>query len=267
MLSKNVYSLKNSNAAGFSGYSRVVVSIESDSSLNLIGHSSRAVSSVEFDKTTNSFLTKKIWSFFSDKIKIFYEKNTDVFFLNSEKNICTTSSRNQAMIRVLSNEIFDQAIMFAVSLSDKFFVLVKCKNSLKILELTKNEIVNSWEIESQPILSDICVRGEFFFAKTYDETLILQFNDAKELPYNMTKTKLSYDAIDVLSLDFDKETFSLNLIGYEISESGICVESINTSDNVVSNSISLKDISLCNTKLGFGKFLCISGKIQFQFYK
>lgn len=245
----------------FSGYNRIIIPYESESTLNAIGFCNRNVSSVEFDKLSCEFSIKKTWPFFSDKIKILYEKGTDVFFLNSEKMLCVTNSRNQAMLRVLSSDTFNQAIIFAESQSSSLFLLVECKKYMKILELSNIEVLNVWSIDSHPISSDICVRGKFFIVKTIDQTLVLQFNGASKLPFDMCTIKSEHDDIDILNREQDGHIDQLNLIGYKLSESGIKISSFYSTDYLIRNVILFNDPTLSKSKLEFGKCLCISGNI------
>lgn len=243
----------------FTGYNRFIISIESESNLSIIGLGKRKVSSIEIDKYNNRLSINKTWPFFSDKIKILFEKDGNVFLLNSEKYFCVTNSRNQAMIRVLSDQIFNQAIMFSNFHSDSIFLLGECNALLLVFELYNTEIINRWDIGTSPITSQISLRGNFFVVKSLEHILILQFKFSDSLPYKLIKFKSEYAAIDVLGNYEVDDCCSLNILGYSVHETHCTVSISNTSDPDFRNSIEFGDASIYNSKLEFGKFLCLSG--------
>ena len=209
----------------------------------------------------------KTWSFFSDKIKILFEKDNNVFLLNSERKFCITNSRNQAMVRVLSDRTFDQAVIFSEPDSESLFLIAYCNDVLAIFELRSTEIANTWEIENGPILSQICIRGSIFTVKIVDQTLVLKFKPSGDRPYEIFKIKTDCIALDVLSFDRNDNCDQMNLLGYKISEADLCISTINTLSESNHKLFSLNDPSIQKSVLEFGKFLCFSGKSnQFLFY-
>lgn len=243
-----------------SEYRKMIVISESDSKLNIIGFGNRNVSSIELNKMENRLLIKKIWPFFSDKIKFLFEQDTNVFFLNSENKFCITNSRNQAMIQILSEKILDQAIMYYESQSNKLFLIAECEKILNIFEISDSKIVNNWELNNENIVSKIRLRGNIFSVSTTNHILIIYLKSSNITPFNIIKIKPGYISVDVLSHSLDSDYDCLNLLGYKFSESGGHILSFNTcQDNSVIELLSFSEPSIAKSKFEFGKMLCFSG--------
>lgn len=234
-----------------------IISADSDSSLNLIGFGNRNISSIFIDKNKHQLYIQKTWSFFSDKIKILYESDDIVYFINSEKHICIANSKNQSNVKVPSDLLLDQAVMFSSIKSNHLYLIAECESDLVIFKISNNQIVDQRRITCGPIEAPICLRGNFCIVSTRDRILVICFNDYGETPYEIFNIKTEFKAIDVLGRNEDND--SLKLLGYRGSESEgqICI--FKTSDNSIQQSISFRDSSFTQSKIEFGRFLCFSG--------
>ena len=250
------------------GIRHSLISFESDSNLSFIGFGNRNISAFGIDKSSHQLSVQKIWSFFSDKIKILFESNDDVYLLNSEKHFCVTNSKNQSIVRVLSDLLLDQAVIISDVKSSSLFLLGQCGSNLIMLEISNNEIIEQRRIISGVIESPIYIRGKFCFINTRDHILIARFRKSGELPYEIFKIKREFNTVDVL--DRDEDCASLRILGYRNDESDGQICTFSTSDESIQRCISFKDSSFNQSKIEFGRYLCFSGNynsdIAFNFF-
>ena len=259
-LSSNTICIAKENLDLISSNKRCIISKESDIVLNLLSLGNRNVSSLEFDKNSKKFALKKSWTFFSDKIKIIFENNGDVFFLNSDQKLCVTNLNNQSLVNILSEMIFDQAVMFGEDKSGIKFIAAERDKKLIVLQLSKTEIIHSWEIESDSIVSNLNLRGQYLFAYTTNQSLIIYLTGkGEDKPFEMVKVNSeNFSSSDVLS----REDESLILLTYNYSdpEGKICL--INTAEKACSDVTSFTENLLSRSKTEYGRFLCFSGKLS-----
>lgn len=239
-----------------------LVSFESNSNLNFIGFGNRNISAFGIDKHSHQLSVEKTWSFFSDKIKILFELGDNVYLLNSEKYFCVTNSKNQSVVRVLSNLLFDQAVMISDTKSNSIYLLGQCESNLIVLEVSNNKVIDERHINCGPIQSPINIRGKFCIFSTYEHTLILSLSKSGVSPYEIFKIKEKFGTVDVL--DRDDDNSALRVVGYRIHESDgqICI--FNTSDETIQKCIPFKDSSLNQSKVEFGRYLCFSSNYNLQ---
>lgn len=224
-----------------------------------LGH--RNVSSIEFDKSSQKFAIKKTWTFFSDKIKIISENDGDIMFLNSEKKLCITNLNNQSLVKILSDKIFDQAIMVSESVLGIKSIAIECDKKLLIIQTSGTEIIQTYEVESDPILVPFSLRGKYLVVYTVNQPLILYFNDTQGAPpFEIFNLNLGNDLIlDVLS---HEEGGSLNLLTFSYSEPEGRIQLINTANVSKQSDISFSENYLSQSKMEFGRYLCFSGKLS-----
>lgn len=228
--------------------------------MNLIGLGSRNISSFCIDKDNYELTVQKTWSFFSDKIKILFESGDNVFFLNSEKFLCLTNSKNQSIVRVISDLLLEQAVMFSDVRSNCLYLIAECESALVILKILNNEIIEQKTFACDAIESPICLRGNFCFIKTHHQILVLHFNNMSESFCETFKIKSEFNSIDILGRDDENGSFCI--LGYNFSESEGKICTINTSECTIQRTISFKDSSLVQSKIEFGRYLCFSGKVK-----
>lgn len=226
--------------------------------MNFIGFGNRNISSFGIDKGNHQLSVQKTWSFFSDKIKILFESNDNVFLLNSEKHFCVTNSKNQSVVRVLSDILFDQAVMISDFKSSSIYLIGRSESDLIILKISNNEVIDKRYIDCDPIESSINIRGKFCIVNTRDHILIVGICKSEELTYEIFKIKKNFNTVEVLERDEDNSSLKIMGYSYDDSEGRICTFS--TADETVQRCIHFKDSSLTQSKIEFGQYLCFSGK-------
>lgn len=258
-LSSNTICLPKERFEPISGNKRCIVTNESDSAIDLVSFGTRNVSSLEFDKASQSFLIKKTWTFFSDKIKIISENNGDVFFLNSDKMLCVTNLNNQSFVKVISEKTFDQAILVTEYESGIKFIAAECGKKLIIVQISKTELIHTWEIESDPIVSQFSLRGSYLIVYTAYQSLIFYFTNAVEgIPFKMVKVNFeNLSALEVLSRGGD-ESLLLLTYNYSAPEGKICM--INSAELTDHSIAVFADNTISQSKTQYGRLLCLSGK-------
>lgn len=230
---------------------------ETISNLTLIGRGKRNVSSFSIDKNTHQLSVQKTWSFFSDKIKILYESDDNVFLLNSENILCVTNSKNQSVIKVLSDLFLDQAVMYSDIGSNSLYLVADCQSTLKIFKISNNEIVEQHRISCAPVEAPIRLRGNFCVINTREQMVLVRFSGLSESPYEIFKIMPQFDSVDILNRN--EENGSLTILGYKLAESEGQICTFDTLECSIQRSISFKDAFLAQSKIEFGRYLCFSG--------
>lgn len=233
------------------------ISNESTSNLSLIGRGKRNVSSFTIDKNSHQLLVQKTWSFFSDKIKILYEFDDNVFLLNSENILCVTNSKNQSVISPLSDLFLNQAVMYSEIGSNYLYLITECQSDLMIFEIYNNEIVEQHRIDCAPVEAPIRLRGNFCIVNTHEQTVLVRFSGSKESPYEIFKITPEFKNVDIL--DFSEKNGALTILGYKIEESEGQICTFDTLEHSIQRRISFKDSSLAQSNIEFGRYLCFSG--------
>lgn len=240
-----------------SGLNHSVVSSESETLLHLIGFGNRNISVFEFDKISHDLSIQKALSFFSDKIKILFEDDGQVFLLNSEKKLCVTNSKNQSLINVISESSLEQALFFSDSKFSSQFIIAECNSELIILKLSNNKLEKIWTLDCGTVSSQICLRGSYFSVRCSSHAIIIKITGFEDIPFEIFKFNLKYISLDVLQHNLDDR--SLTLLGYSYLESEGKISTFKTNECSVLDVIEFKEPALINSKLEFGRYLCFAG--------
>lgn len=254
----NRISINRENLNCFSGINRCIISSETDSALKLVCLGDRNVRALEFDKISNIFSVKKTWSFFSDKIKIIYESDGHIIFLNSDKKLCISNLTNQSSINIFSENIYDQAIFVLEDENQYKFVAVEKDKIPVIIQLSRTAIINTWEIGKFPILSSFDLRGNYLIFNTKDAYIILDFSvKTMDQPFFIFKfVSQNSSTLEVIS----SEDGMLKLLQYRFVDSEGEIRLANTADESSLKLASFTENSLLQNIIKFGRFLCFSGK-------
>lgn len=240
-----------------SGHNHSVVLSETESLLNLIGLGNRNISVFEFDKHSCELSIQKALSFFSDKIKILFEDDGQVYLLNSEKKLCITNSTNQSIMKVISDSLLEQAVYFCEHNYGSQFLVAESNSELIILKISNNALEKKWNLDCGLISSPIRLRGQYFSVRCASQVIMIKITGFGETPFEIYKIDPKYTSLDVLH--YDSEDSSLKILGYSYLDSKGIISSFKTSENSVRDVVEFKDATLLNSKLEFGRYLCFSG--------
>lgn len=205
-------------------------------------------------------MVQKTWSFFSDKIKILYELDDNVFLLNAENILCVTNSKNQSVVKALSDLFLDQAVMYSDIGSNSLYLIAECQYSPIIFKISNNEIVEQNRIDCAPVEAPIRLRGNVCIINTRDQMVLVRFSGSNESPYEIFKITREFDNVDIL--DQSEETGALKILGYKIEQSEGQICTFDTAEYSIQQIISFKDPSLAQSNIEFGRYLCFSGIYQ-----
>lgn len=245
------------NLKVISNCERTYIIIDSDAALKFIGFGNRNVAVIDLNKSSNEIFVSKTWSFNSDMIKIIYEDDGNVLFLNCENFLCIMNSKYQSQVSILCKKSYIQAVMLVKNESGSWYIFTECNKTTELIEINNWKITNRWELTYDVKILTVSVRGFFLNFKTSNGIFCLRIKNSESLPFELIKCKSNdFEAIDVLDPKDDSE--SHNFIGYMKSMSENEISFNETYGNSILNIFSLKDASLNQCKLEFGRYICFS---------
>lgn len=251
-----IIKIPSDNIINIPNFARAKVILDSEFMLKFIRFGIRDVSVIDLNKTLNEFYVRKTWSFYSEMIKIIYEDKGSVLFLNSENFLCIMNSKHQSQVRILCKNNYAQAVMFVKNESDSWYIFADCNNNAELIEISSCGIINRWKINDSNVLM-ISIRGFFLNFKTSTGLFSLRIKNFKSTPFELIKYKFDdFEAMDILGCEEDPE--SQNFLGYKyLSIEGKVLITEHNGSSIL-NTISIKDTSLMNSKLEFGRYICFS---------
>lgn len=161
----------------------------------------------------------------------------------------------------MSEKTFDQAILVTEYESGIKFIAAESGKKLIIVQISRTEIMHTWEIESDPIVSNFSLRGNYLIVCTASQSLIFYFaNIIEDTPFKMVKINSeNLSALEVLTREEDE---SLLLLTYACSETEGEICMINSAELTNYNIASFADnaLSQSKSKTEYGRLSCLSGK-------
>lgn len=250
--------MPTNNFKVISNCERTSIIDDSDAELKFIGFGNRNVAVIDLNKSSNDIFVSKTWSFNSDMIKIIYEDDGNVLFLNCENFLCIMNSKYQSQVSILCKKSYIQAAMLVKNESGSWYIFTECNKTTELIEINNCKITNRWELTYDAKVLSISVRGFCLNFKTSNGIFYLRIKNSENLPFELIKCKSDeFEAIDILD-DPKDDSESHNFIGYMRSISGNEISFNETYGNSILNIFSLKDTSLNQCKLDFGRYICFS---------
>lgn len=239
------------------------ISSESENFLKFISFSSRSIAAFYLDKSIPNLSIKKTWSFFSEKIKIIFEDNEIVYFLNSDNYLCVTNSKNQSQVQIVSEIEYNQAVMISKARSsESWYVFATSNGDFLLVEVGISKVYNIWKIPDWNDVDIVSIRGSYVFFKSKNTSAVASICENNKSPVSIETIDSSFLTIDYLK-DIGRENrLSITFLGYstESLEDGCIFTVSELFKSTVLTSYSVKESSLALSETEFGRYMCLSSK-------
>lgn len=259
-LFRNITNIANGFSV-LSGFAMSKVFADSENYLKFVSFGSRNIAAFDLDKSQQKLHIRKTWSFFSEKIKIIFESNDFVFFLNADSFLCVTNSKNQSQVQILSEIEYSQAIMLTKTHSSNSWYVFAVNNGILVLiEVGVSEVIMKWEIEKFTDVEIVSIRGKFIYFKSNGNNAVAFINESTNPPFLIQLFDSTYLTVDLMDSSEDMDILSIKSLGYSIGDSKHGFKVSELGEEGVLYTYNVNDSSLALAETDFGRYLCFSGK-------